>query len=75
MSSLRNMLNTEHKDNSQQDRIIYEAHIKGLTQLHPDVPVEHKGTYLGACHSSVLAHLKKLGVTCIQFFTCFCLYA
>ena len=53
------------------DRIIYEAHIKGLTQLHPDVPDEHKGTFLGACHPSVLAHLSALGVTCIQFLPVF----
>jgi glycogen operon protein len=71
LTSLRKGLNTEHKGNVQQDRIIYEAHIKGLTQLHLDVPVEHRGTYLGACHPSVLAHLKKLGVTCIQFLPIF----
>lgn len=53
------------------DRIIYEAHIKGLTQLHPDVPEKHKGTFLGACHPSVLAHLTELGVTAIQFLPVF----
>ena len=55
----------------QRDRIIYEAHIKGLTQLHPDVPDEHKGTFLGACHPSVLAHLTELGVSCVQFLPIF----
>lgn len=57
--------------NAHKDRIIYEAHIKGLTQLHPDVPDEHKGRFLGACHPSVLAHLSALGVTCIQFLPIF----
>jgi isoamylase len=71
LSSLRKRVNNEHKSSIQQDRIIYEAHIKGLTQLHPDVPDEHKGTYLGACHPSVLAYFKKLGVTCIQFLPIF----
>jgi isoamylase len=52
-------------------RIIYEAHIKGLTQLHPDVPELHKGTFLGACHPSVLQHLKELGVTVVQFLPIF----
>jgi isoamylase len=71
LSSLRELVNNDHKSSAQQDRIIYEAHIKGLTQLHPDVPVEHKGTYLGACHPSVLGYLKELGVTCIQFLPIF----
>lgn len=48
-------------------RIVYETHIKGLTQLHPDVPEAHRGKYLGAMHPCVLAHLKSLGVTSIQF--------
>jgi glycogen operon protein len=71
ISSLRRPVNNEHKGSTQQDRIIYEAHIKGLTQLHPDVPDQHKGTYLGACHPSVLAHFKELGITCIQFLPIF----
>lgn len=53
------------------NRIIYEAHVKGLTQLHPDVPEHHRGTYLGACHPSVLQHLKDLGVTAVQFLPVF----
>ena len=50
-----------------QKRIIYEAHVKGLTKLHPDVPKEHRGKYMGACHPSVIAHLKALGITTVQF--------
>lgn len=48
-------------------RIIYEAHVKGLSQLHPDVPEPHRGTYIGAAHPSVLSHLRQLGITTIQF--------
>ncbi len=48
-------------------RIVYEAHIKGLTKLHPDVPKVHKGKFLGAAHPSVIGHLKQLGVTTVQF--------
>jgi len=48
-------------------RIIYETHIKGLTASHPDVPDAIKGTYLGACHPAVIAHLKALGVSSVQF--------
>ena len=51
----------------QQPRIIYEAHVKGLSELHPDVPAEHQGTYVGAAHPSVLSHLRQLGITTVQF--------
>ncbi|WP_051422903.1 glycogen debranching protein GlgX [Arthrobacter sp. MA-N2] len=46
--------------------VIYEAHVKGLTQLHPEVPEEQRGTYAGVAHPAVVAHLKKLGVTAIE---------
>lgn len=46
--------------------IIYEAHVKGMTMLHPQVPEELRGTYLGLCHSAVIEHLKMLGVTTLQ---------
>lgn len=46
--------------------IIYEAHVKGLTAQHPDVPEEQRGTYAGVAHPSVIAHLQKLGVTAIE---------
>lgn len=49
------------------ERVIYEAHVKGLTKLHPDVPKELRGTYLGACEPVVIQHLKDLGVTSVQF--------
>ncbi len=49
------------------DTIIYEAHLKGLTRLHPDVPEHLRGTYLGVAHPAVLDHLKRLGVTAIEF--------
>jgi glycogen operon protein len=51
----------------QRPRIIYEAHVKGLSQLHPEVPQEQRGTYIGAAHPSILKHLCQLGVTTIQF--------
>ncbi len=46
--------------------IIYEAHVKGLTQLHPAVPEEQRGTYAGVAHPAVIDHLTKLGVTAIE---------
>lgn len=46
--------------------IIYEAHVKGMTKLHPEVPELQRGKYLGMCHPAVIAHLKDLGITTIQ---------
>ncbi len=46
--------------------VIYEAHVKGLTQLHPEVPEEQRGTYAGVAHPSVVSHLQKLGITAIE---------
>ena len=46
--------------------VIYEAHVKGLTELHPEVPENQRGTYAGVAHPAVVAHLKKLGVTAIE---------
>ena len=46
--------------------VIYEAHVKGLTELHPEVPEEQRGTYAGVAHPAVIDHLKKLGVTAIE---------
>jgi len=46
--------------------VIYEAHVKGLTELHPDIPEEQRGTYAGIAHPAVVEHLLKLGVTAIE---------
>ena len=46
--------------------VIYEAHVKGLTMLHPEVPEEIRGTYAAVAHPAVIAHLKSLGVTAIE---------
>ncbi|MDB4947617.1 MAG: glycogen debranching enzyme GlgX [Gemmatimonadetes bacterium] len=46
--------------------VIYEAHVKGLTALHPDVPEELRGTYAGVAHPAVVEHLKRLGVTALE---------
>ncbi|HEX8670733.1 MAG TPA: glycogen debranching protein GlgX [Longimicrobium sp.] len=46
--------------------VIYEAHVKGLTRLHPDVPPELRGKYPGVAHPAIIRHLKSLGVTAIE---------
>jgi len=48
------------------DSIIYEAHVKGLTQLHPAVPAELRGTYAGLAHPAIIEHLLSLGVTAVE---------
>jgi len=48
------------------DTVIYEAHVKGLTQRHPDVPEELRGTYAGIAHPAVVEHLTSIGVTAIE---------
>ncbi|KAB1642692.1 glycogen debranching protein GlgX [Gulosibacter chungangensis] len=48
------------------DSLIYEAHVKGLTKLHPEIPEEMRGTYAGVAHPAVIDHLKKIGVTAIE---------
>jgi glycogen operon protein len=48
------------------DSVIYEAHVKGLTQLHPDIPERTRGTYSGIVHPAIIEHLQKLGVTAIE---------
>ncbi|MES2594396.1 MAG: glycogen debranching protein GlgX [Verrucomicrobiota bacterium] len=48
------------------DSVIYEMHVKGFTQTHPDVPKKLRGTYAGLAHPSALKYLKDLGVTALQ---------
>ncbi|GAA3626981.1 glycogen debranching protein GlgX [Microbacterium awajiense] len=48
------------------ETLIYEAHVKGLTQLHPAIPKEIRGTYSALAHPAIIEHLKKLGVTAIE---------
>ena len=48
------------------ESLIYEVHVKGLTELHPDVPDGLRGTYAGLAHPAVLAHFKRLGVTAVE---------
>ena len=48
------------------DTLIYEAHVKSMTALHPGVDKGLRGTYLGLCSDPVIEHLQKLGVTAIE---------
>ncbi|MBV8301092.1 MAG: glycogen debranching protein GlgX, partial [Candidatus Dormibacteraeota bacterium] len=48
------------------DTVIYEVHVKGFTQRHPDVPEELRGTYAGLAHPAAIEHLQHLGVTAVE---------
>ncbi|TKV60809.1 glycogen debranching protein GlgX [Nakamurella flava] len=48
------------------DSIIYETHVKGLTEMHPEIPESQRGTYAGVAHPAVIDHLTRLGVTAIE---------
>jgi isoamylase len=48
------------------ESIIYEAHVKGMTQLHEGVPKELRGTYAGLAHPAMTSHLRRLGVTAVE---------
>ena len=46
--------------------IIYEAHVKGFTITHPDIPEDIRGTYSGLAHPVTIQYLKDLGITAIE---------
>ncbi|WP_369789477.1 glycogen debranching protein GlgX [Rouxiella sp. WC2420] len=46
--------------------VIYEAHVRGLTQLHPEIPEALRGTYAALGHPVMLAYFKKLGITALE---------
>ncbi len=48
------------------ETIIYETHVKGMTQTHPAVPEHLRGTYAGLAHPAIIEHLQKLNVTAIE---------
>jgi glycogen operon protein len=46
--------------------VIYEAHVKGLTQLHPAIPEEQRGTYSALAHPAMIEHLQRIGATAVE---------
>jgi isoamylase len=48
------------------DTVLYEAHVKGFSMSHPDVPEAIRGTYLGLAHPAMIEHLQKLGITSVE---------
>ena len=48
------------------ETVIYEAHVRGLTLRHPEVPLPQRGTYAGLAHPAVIEHLRRIGVTAVE---------
>ncbi len=48
------------------ESIIYEAHVKGLSMKHPEIPEEIRGTYAAIAHPAMIKHLSDLGITAIE---------
>ena len=58
--------NDQHPNISYHDSVIYEAHVRGMTNLNQDVPADIRGTYAGLAYPAVIDYLKKLGITAIE---------
>jgi glycogen operon protein len=48
------------------DTVIYEAHVRGLSIRHPEVPPRLRGTYAGLATAPIVDHLVRLGITAIE---------
>ncbi|MFZ0500632.1 MAG: glycogen debranching protein GlgX [Steroidobacteraceae bacterium] len=48
------------------DTVIYEAHVRGLTMRHPEVPPQLRGTYAGLATAPVIEHFLRLGITAVE---------
>ncbi|MGH7916171.1 MAG: glycogen debranching protein GlgX, partial [Candidatus Binataceae bacterium] len=48
------------------ETVIYELHVKGFTQRHPEVPPELRGTYAGLASPAVIEYLRSLGITAVE---------
>jgi isoamylase len=48
------------------ETVIYEAHVKGFTKLHPEVREDLRGTYAGLASEAAIAHFKELGITAVE---------
>ncbi|MGQ0481310.1 MAG: glycogen debranching protein GlgX [Pseudonocardia sp.] len=48
------------------ETVIYEAHVRGMTMTHPDIPEDVRGSYVGLAHPTMLRHFARLGVTAVE---------
>ena len=48
------------------ETIIYETHVKGITNLNPNVPNDKRGSYSGLAFDHIVRYLKELGITAVE---------
>ncbi|WP_329251280.1 glycogen debranching protein GlgX [Actinoallomurus sp. NBC_01490] len=48
------------------ETVVYEAHVKGLTRRHPEIPEAERGTFAALAHPVMIDYLRGLGVTAIE---------
>ena len=58
--------NDRHPRTQSHETIVYEAHVKGFSIKHPDVPEELRGTYAGLAHPRAIEHFTRLGITAVE---------
>ena len=46
--------------------ILYEAHVRGYTKLHPGVPLHQRGTFAGLATPAVIDYITALGITSVE---------
>lgn len=49
-----------------EDTVIYEAHLRGYTKLHPKIADAKRGTFYGMGSKTVTGYLKWLGITAVE---------
>lgn len=54
-----------------EDTVIYETHVKGLSEAHPELDPDLQGTFLGAVTPPILDHLQQLGITTVELLPVF----
>ncbi len=57
---------TTHPRTLWTDTVIYEMHVKGLSQLNPAIPEDLRGTYAGLAHPASVQYLTELGITAVE---------
>ncbi|AZI58212.1 glycogen debranching enzyme GlgX [Nakamurella antarctica] len=58
--------NDRHPRTPYQDTVIYEVHVKGLTETHPGIPEDIRGTYAALAHPVMIEHYKRIGITAVE---------
>ncbi|HSP39175.1 MAG TPA: glycogen debranching protein GlgX [Frankiaceae bacterium] len=48
------------------ESVIYEVHVRGLTEKHPEIPEEIRGSYAAIAHPAMLEHFHRIGVTAVE---------